>query len=76
MMSKTKKALSSLDFAIEKLIPSERLDDEFTIAEYVVIAKCKRGTAQRALDQLVRQGLLTKRKISIDGSLANLYRKP
>lgn len=76
MMSKTKKALSSLDFAIENFVPNERIDDEFTLAEYVVKTKCQRSTAQRALDQLVRKGLLTKRKISIDGSLTNLYSKP
>ena len=70
MMSKTKKALSSLDFAIEKFVPNERIGDEFTLAEYMVRAKCQRGIAQRLLDKLVKQGDLTKRKISIDGIVA------
>jgi predicted transcriptional regulator len=75
MKNKTQKALSGLELAISQCITHDRMDDEFTLAEYVVKTKSKRSTAQQGLDRLVKQGLLTKRKISIDGSLTNLYRK-
>jgi predicted transcriptional regulator len=76
MKTKTQKALSSLEFAISQCITHEKLDDEFTLAEYIVTTKLKRSTAEQNLNVLIKQGMLTKRKISIDGSLTNLYRKP
>jgi Fic family protein len=75
MKTKTQKALSALEFAISQCATHERMDDEFTLAEYVVKTRINRSTAQQQLDRLVKQGILTKRKISIDGSLTNLYRK-
>jgi len=75
MKTKTQKALSSLEFAISQHISHDRMDDEFTLAEYIVKTRINRHTAQQQLARLVAQGMLTKRKISIDGSLANLYRK-
>lgn len=75
MKTKTQKALSSLEFAISQCITHEKMDDEFTLAEYIVKTKLKRSTAEQNLNGLVKQGMLTKRKISIDGSLTNLYRK-
>lgn len=76
MMTKTKKALSSLDFAIDQCRQTERHDDEFTIVEYMERVKATRCTAQRFLEELIKKGSLTKRKISIDGHIVNLYRKP
>jgi len=76
MKTKTQKALSGLDFAISQCATHERMDDEFTLAEYVVKTRINRSTAQQQLDRLVGQGLLTKRKIAIDSHLTNLYRKP
>ena len=75
MKTKTQKALSSLEFAISQCITHEKMDDEFTLAEYIVKTKLKRSTAEQNLNGLVKQGILTKRKISIGGSLTNLYRK-
>ena len=76
MKTTTKQALSGLDFAISQCIKQDRMADEFTLAEYIVKTRSKRSTAQQGLDRLIKQGLLTKRLISIDGSLTNLYRKP
>ena len=76
MKTTTKQALSGLDFAIAQCIKQDRMADEFTLAEYIVKTRSKRSTAQQGLDRLIKQGLLTKRLISIDGSLTNLYRKP
>jgi Fic family protein len=76
MKTKTQKALSSLEFAISQNVEHDRMDDEFTLAEYVVKTRINRSTAQQQLDRLVGQGLLTKRKIAIDSHLTNLYRKP
>ena len=76
MMTKTKQALSSLDFAIQScIVDTQKMPDEFTIAEYVVKSKSKRSTAQYKLELMVSNGLLIKRKITIDGHLKNLYRK-
>jgi len=75
MKTKTQKALSSLEFAISQCITHEKLDDEFTLAEYIVKTRLNRSTAHESLVRLINQGILTKRKISIDGSLTNLYRK-
>jgi predicted transcriptional regulator len=76
MKTKTQKALSSLEFAISQCITHEKMDDEFTLSEYIVKTKLKRSTAEQNLVRLLNRGMLTKRKISIDGSLTNLYRKP
>lgn len=76
MKTTTKQALSGLDFAIAQCTTRDRMPDEFTLAEYIVRTKAKRSTAQVALDRLVKQGLLTKRLISIDGNITNLYRRP
>jgi Fic family protein len=76
MKTKTEKALSALEFAISQCATHERMDDEFTLAEYVVKTRINRSTAQQHLDRLVGEGLLTKRKIAIDSHLTNLYRKP
>jgi transposase len=75
MKTKTQKALSALEFAISQCITHDRMDDEFTLAEYIVKTRINRHTAQQQLARLISQGLLTKRKISIDGNLTNLYRK-
>ena len=76
MMSKTKQALSSLDFAIQNcIVDAQKMPDEFTIAEYIVKSKSRRSTAQYKLELMVSNGLLIKRKIVIDGHLQNLYRK-
>jgi predicted transcriptional regulator len=75
MKSETQKAVSSLDFAIAECTRPSKMDDEFTLAEYIVKSKIPRTTAQQNLDNLVRSGLLSKRKISIDGSLRNLFKK-
>jgi DNA-binding GntR family transcriptional regulator len=76
MKTTTKQALSGLDFAIAQCTTRDRMPDEFTLAEYIVRTRINRHTAEQQLARLVAQGLLTKRKISIDGSLTNLYRKP
>jgi predicted transcriptional regulator len=75
MKHNTQKALSSLDFAIAECTRPSKMDDEFTLAEYIVKSKMPQTTAQRNLDNLVRSGVLSKRKISIDGSLRNLFKK-
>lgn len=75
MKTKTQKALSALEFAISQCMTENRMDDEFTLAEYTVKTRINRHTAQQQLARLIAQGMLTKRKISIDGSLTNLYRK-
>jgi len=75
MKHNTQKALSSLDFAIAESTTPSRIDDEFTLSEYIVKSKMPRSTAQQNLDNLVRSGVLSKRKISIDGSLCNLFKK-
>jgi hypothetical protein len=75
MKHNTQKALSSLDLAIAESTTPSRIDDEFTIAEYMVKLKIPRTTAQHNLDNLVKRGILTKRKISIDGSICNLFKK-
>jgi predicted transcriptional regulator len=75
MKHNTQKALSSLDFAIAECTRPLKMDDEFTLAEYIVKSKMPRSTAQQNLDNLVSSGVLSKRKISIDGSLRNLFKK-
>jgi hypothetical protein len=75
MKHNTQKALTSLDFAIAECTRPSKMDDEFTIDEYIVKSKMPRSTAQQNLDNLVRSGVLSKRKISIDGSLRNLFKK-
>lgn len=74
-MKSTEQALSSLDLAILECVKQEKMDDEFTLAEYLVKTRMPRSTAQQNLDILVKKGILTKRKISIAGSLTNLFRK-
>jgi DNA-binding IclR family transcriptional regulator len=75
MKHNTQKALSSLDFVIAESITPSRIDDEFTLSEYIVKSKMPRSTAKEHLDNLVRSGVLSKRKISINGSLCNLFKK-
>jgi predicted transcriptional regulator len=74
-MKSTEQALSSIDLAILECVKPEKMADEFTLAEYIVKSRMPRSTAQQNLDLLVKKGILTKRKISIAGSLTNLFRK-
>lgn len=76
MQIQTSKALSSLDFAIENLIPVGKNDDEFTVSEFSEKTGLSPSAALNQLKSLVKTGLLTSRKVIINGRNTNVFQKP
>lgn len=76
MQIQTSKALSSLDFAIENLIPVGKNDDEFTVSEFVERTGLSPSAGISQLRSLVKVGLLTSRKVIINGRNTNVFQKP
>lgn len=75
MNKKTKAALSSLEFAISLSDNEPRRDDEFTVTEYAQLANKSISQSNKILSGMVDQNILTCRKVSLAGSVKNLYSK-
>lgn len=73
---KTKKALSSLEWAIAQTIKEPKSPDEFTAEEFSRACNLSSAQTRGKLSRMVERGQLTKRKISICGNQVNLYQKP
>ena len=76
MNIETSKALSSLDFAIENLIPVGRNDDEFTVSEFSEKTGLSPSATLSQLKSLVKVGMLKSRKVIINGRTTNVFQKP
>lgn len=72
MTKKTKQALSSLDWAIAQSIEQPRQPDEFTTAEFAESSGMNSSTAEK---RLRRMPGISRRKITINGNLVNLFRR-
>ncbi len=76
----TRDTLSSLEWALKQSFDAPKSDDEFTVMEYCEMLQktgiqIKRRQASTRLEEMVAENKLTKRKINIDGSQTNLFRK-
>lgn len=65
---------------LEELTGNSIEPDEFTIADYIEIAesegkKISYGGAKDRLSKLEKAGVLEKRKIVVNSTIANVYRK-
>jgi predicted transcriptional regulator len=76
MNIETSKALSSLDFAIENLIPVGKKDDEFTVSEFSEKTGLSPSATLSQLKSLVKVGMLKSRKVIINGRNMNVFQKP
>ena len=76
MNIETSKALSSLDFAIENLIPVGKNDDEFTVSEFSEKTGLSPSATLSQLKSLVKVGMLESRKAIVNGRNMNVFRKP
>jgi hypothetical protein len=75
MKAKTKKALSGLDWAIAQTVEEPKQADEFTTDDFARAGNLPVETARDKLNRMVRDGHLTKRMITLNGTRTNLYRK-
>ena len=75
MTKQTEKALTGLEWAIAQTIKSPQEDDEFTAEEFAKEAKLEISQARNRLDHMASRGQLTKRKVSINNRLTNVFRK-
>ena len=76
MQIQTSKALSSLDFAIENLIPVGKNDDEFTVSEFSEKTGLSPSATLSQLKSLVKVGMLESRKVIVNGRNMNVFKKP
>ena len=76
MNIETSKALSSLDFAIENLIPVGKNDDEFTVSEFSEKTGLSPSATLSQLKSLVKVGILESRKVIVNGRNMNVFKKP
>tara|TARA_R110000868_G_scaffold410041_3_gene696979 strand:- start:703 stop:933 length:231 start_codon:yes stop_codon:yes gene_type:complete len=76
MNMETSKALSSLDFAIENLIPVGKNDDEFTVSEFSEKTGLSPSATLSQLKSLVKVGMLESRKVIVNGRNMNVFKKP
>lgn len=76
MNIETSKALSSLDFAIENLIPVGKNDDEFTVSEFSEKTGLSPSATLSQLKSLVKVGMLESRKVIVNGRNMNVFKKP
>ena len=76
MNIETSKALSSLDFAIENLIPVGKNDDEFTVSEFSEKTGLGPSATLSQLKSLVKVGMLESRKVIVNGRNMNVFKKP
>ena len=72
--------LSSLEFALSKILDEPKRDDEFSAEDALVEAKKKNPdlTLSKIRQRLIRMeqaGLLTKRIVRRNGTIVNLYSK-
>lgn len=72
MTSKTKQAISSLDWAISQTIDQPKTDDEFTLAEY---SKATGATLASAKSKLSKTAGISSRLVTLNGTRTNLYRR-
>jgi len=72
---KTKKALTGLEWAINQMIEEPKKPDEFTAEEFAIAANIRIATARNKLDHSFNSGILTKRKILVNGRMLNLFSK-
>jgi hypothetical protein len=71
--------ISALQSILEDMAQPARREDEFTVGEFIEMARAMGSeiafnTAYARLQREAKAGRLTSRKISINGSLQNLYK--
>lgn len=77
--SKTSAALTGIEWAMRQIAAADaRADDEFTVEEFLIVYSAKHpyttaDSARHRLTQMVKEGVLTKRKSRCGGHLVNLY---
>jgi hypothetical protein len=75
MTSKTKKALTGLEWAIAQTVQEPKQADEFTAEEFALASNLEIGQARNRLDRMTDRGELSKRKILLNGKHKNLFKK-
>jgi hypothetical protein len=75
MTSKTKKALTGLEWAIAQTVQEPKQADEFTSEEFILASKLGSRQARSVLEGMFNRGELTKRKMVIAGRFVNLFKK-
>ena len=75
MTSKTKKALTGLEWAIAQTVQEPKQADEFTAQDFALASKLIGRQARSLLDGMFNRGELTKRKMIIAGKVVNVFKK-
>jgi predicted transcriptional regulator len=75
MTSKTKKALTGLEWAIAQTVEPPKQPDEFTAEELAKASDGNLNAARSNLARMFEKGLVTKRSVRHAGKRTNLYRK-
>jgi hypothetical protein len=75
MTSKTKKALTGLEWAIAQTIQEPKQADEFTAQDFALASKLPASRVKHLLPSMVNRGELTKRKMLVAGKVVNVFKK-
>ena len=75
----TRDHLTGIEAAIQAMCPEPKREDEFTVSDLFYALKkkgekCTFEAVRFKLDRMVKSGQCEKRKVSLDGHIANLYR--
>ena len=73
--SKTEKALTGIEWAIAQTVQKPREEDEFTVKEFREQAGITVDAAEKHLKRMRNAGQLTCRKVTVNGSQTNFYRR-
>jgi hypothetical protein len=74
-MAKAIGTLSGLEWALSQSVEQPKQADEFTTDDFARAGNLPVETARDKLNRMVRDGHLTKRMITLNGTRTNLYRK-
>jgi Trm5-related predicted tRNA methylase len=74
-MAKSIPKVSGMDWIVEQLNQKEIEPDEFTIEMVMEKAKTTRESTRHRLKRMCERGELTKRKITLNGVIVNVYKR-
>lgn len=74
-MAKSIPKVSGMDWIIEKLSQQEMEPDEFTAEMVMEKNKSTNASIRCRLARMCEMGELTKRKITLNGTLVNVYKR-
>jgi maltodextrin utilization protein YvdJ len=74
-MAKSIPKVSGMDWIVEQLSQQEMEPDEFTAEMVMEKTKTTNSSVRCRLARMCKSGELTKRKITLNGTLANVYKR-